>query len=142
MDQLQGRPRAALLEAMIEFDLAQGAPLKALDRADVLAKEFPRRPNAWFLRAAALQAAGRNLEAARALSSLARRTPADDPVGMGARIGLAAIFIGLEKAETACAMRAKTLSRPNAADNWQTALGVFPRLKDWDQLARNSCSAG
>jgi len=141
MDELQGRPRAALLEALIEFDLSQAAGDAALAHADELAKAFPRRPNAWFLRAAALQATGRDLEAARALSSLARRTPADDPVGMGARIGLAAIFIDLEKAETACAMRAKTLSRPNAADNWQTALGVFPRLKDWDQASRARCAA-
>jgi predicted Zn-dependent protease len=130
------------LEALIEFDLSQAAGDAALAHADELAKAFPRRPNAWFLRAAALQATGRDLEAARALSSLARRTPADDPVGMGARIGLAAIFIDLEKAETACAMRAKTLSRPNAADNWQTALGVFPRLKDWDQASRARCAAG
>lgn len=140
LDELQGRPRAALLEALITHDLGQDNPAKALALADTLAKEFPRRPNAWFLRAAALQASGRTLEAARALSSLARRTPPDDPVGMGARIGLSAIFIALEKADTACAMRAKTMSRVNAARHWKAALEAFPRLEQWDTRSRRQCT--
>ena len=141
LDELQGRPRAALLEALITHDLGQDNPAKALALADTLAKEFPRRPNAWFLRAAALQASGRALEAARALSSLARRTPPDDPVGMGARIGLSAIFIALEKADTACAMRAKTMSRVNAARHWKAALEAFPRLEQWDTQSRRHCAS-
>jgi hypothetical protein len=74
------------------------------------------------------------------LSSLARRTPPDDPVGMGARIGLSAIFIALEKADTACAMRAKTMSRVNAARHWKAALEAFPRLEQWDTQSRRQCT--
>jgi len=139
LDGLQGRPRAVLLEALIAFNLTAERPQQALDLADALAKEFPRRPNAWFLRAAALAASDRGLEAARALASLARRTPADDPVGMGARIGLATIFLTLDKAESACAMRAKVFSRPQAPANWKKAVEAFPQLHAWGEAAQSQC---
>jgi hypothetical protein len=107
--------------------------------AEKLASEFPRRPSAWFLRAATLQANARGLEAARALSSLARRTPADDPVGMGARLGLAAIFIELERKQQACAMQDKTFSRAQAQANWREAVLAFPILQDWQNTTKNAC---
>ena len=126
---LQGRPRAVLLERLIEHDLAGDRAAPALRHAEKLAADFPRRPSAWFMRAAALQANQRNMEAARALSALARRTSADDPVGMGARLGLAALFIELEQGEKACAMRMKIFARPTANDNWAAAAQAFPILK-------------
>ena len=138
---LQGRPQAVTLEALIAYDLANARPQQALDLADRLAKDFPRRPNAWFLRAASLQGLDRDLEAARALSSLARRTPADDPVGMGARIGLSAVFLALDKTETACAMRQKTFSRPNATQNWAKAVQAFAQLNDWGEATQTACPA-
>jgi hypothetical protein len=137
---LQGRPQAVALEALIAYDLANMRPQQALDLADRLAKAFPRRPNAWFLRAAALQGLERDLEAARALSSLARRTPADDPVGMGARLGLSAVFLSLGKVDTACAMRDKTFSRPNATQNWAKAIQAFAELKDWGVATQQACA--
>ncbi len=139
LDGLQGRPRAVLLEALIEYNLNAARLQPALDLADVLAKDFPRRPNAWFLRAAALSASDRGLEAARALASLARRTPADDPVGMGARIGLAAIFLTLDKTEQACAMRAKVFSRQQAPANWKKAVEAFPKLQAWGEATQSQC---
>ena len=137
---LQGRPRAVLLERLIEHDLAGAKPVAALRHAEKLAAGFPRRPSAWFMRAAALQANQRNMEAARALSALARRTPADDPVGMGARLGLAALFIELQQGEKACAMRIKIFARPTANDNWAAAAQTFPILKDWHKRTQALCS--
>lgn len=137
---LQGRPQAVLLEALIAHDLAAARPAQALAHAETLARYFPRRPSAWFMRAAALQANQRGVEAARALSALARRTPADDPVGMGARLGLAAIFVELERVEQACAMRGKIFSRPTANSNWSAAMKAFPMLGDWHQVTKAACS--
>ena len=128
---LPGRPKAVLLESLVEFDLSRNRPDTALRHAETLAAAFPRRPNAWFMRAAALQANQRFVEAARALSALAQRTPADDPVGMGARLGMAALFLDLDRAPQACAMRAKTFSRPQAPTIWQQAVDAFPVLTDW-----------
>ena len=137
---LQGRPRAVLLERLIDHDLAADKALAALRHAEILAADFPRRPSAWFMRAAALQANQRDMEAARALSALARRTPADDPVGMGARLGLAAVFIDLDQGEKACAMRAKIFARPTAQDNWRAAAKTFPILKGWHATTQQRCS--
>ena len=131
LDDLQGRPKAVLLEQLIAFDLSRNRPDRALQHAENLAAAFPRRPNAWFMRAAALQANQRFVEAARALSALAQRTPADDPVGMGARIGMAALFIDLQRQTQACAMRMKIFSRAQAPANWQQALDAFPVLAAW-----------
>lgn len=139
LETLQGRPRAVLLETLIDFDLAREKPEAALVLAEKLASEFPRRPSAWFLRAATLQANARGIEAARALSALAQRTPADDPVGMGARLGLAALFIGLDRTEQACAMQAKIFSRTQAQANWKEALTAFPILQTWHQTAQKTC---
>jgi hypothetical protein len=108
--------------------------------AEELASAFPRRPSAWFLRAATLQSNARGLEAARALSSLARRTPADDPVGMGARLGLAALFVGLERVEQACAMQTKIFSRAQAQANWKEAVTAFPILQGWQKTTQGACS--
>ena len=138
---LQGRPAAVLREVLVQFNLAQNAPDEALRIADLLAQDFPRRPSAWYLRAEALRANARDVEAARALSSLARRTPADDPVGMGARVGLAAIFTDLDKKPTACAMVDKIFARPQAAQNWAKAVEVFPLLVQWEREARG-CKSG
>ena len=91
-----------------------------------------RRLGSW--RAAALQANQRGLEAARALSSLAQRTPSDDPVGMGARLGLAALFVDLERGAQACAMREKIFSRPQAGATLARCQTGFPALKG---LAKN-----
>jgi tetratricopeptide (TPR) repeat protein len=139
LETLQGRPRAVLLETLIDFDLARNQPEAALPLAEKLASEFPRRPSAWFLRAATLQANARGIEAARALSSLARRTPADDPVGMGARLGLAAIFIELERKDQACAMQTKIFSRTQAQANWKEALTAFPILQNWQKIMQKTC---
>jgi predicted Zn-dependent protease len=139
LETLQGRPRAVLLETLIDFDLARNQPEAALPLAEKLASEFPRRPSAWFLRAATLQANARGIEAARALSSLARRTPADDPVGMGARLGLAAIFIELERKDQACAMQTKIFSRTQAQANWKEALTAFPILQNWQKITQKTC---
>ena len=136
---LQGRPQAVLLETLIEHDLARDKPAAALENAETLAANFPRRPAAWFWRAAALHANQRGLEAARALSSLAQRTPADDPVGMGARLGLAALFIDLERGTQACAMRQKIFSRPQAKTRWRDAVTAFPLLKQWQGTADKHC---
>ena len=136
---MQGRPQAVLLEALIEHDLAQGDLANALLHAEALAAGFPRRPSAWFWRAAALQANQRGLEAARALSSLAQRTPSDDPVGMGARLGLAALFVELERGAQACAMREKIFSRPQAGAHWRAAAKVFPPLNDWQKTIDDFC---
>ena len=136
---LQGRPQAVLLEALIGHDLARDGNAVALENAEILAANFPRRPSAWFWRAAALQANQRGLEAARALSSLAQRTPADDPVGMGARLGLAALFVGLERGAQACAMRQKIFSRPEAPARWRDAVTAFPLLKDWQDTTDRHC---
>ncbi len=130
---LQGRPKAVLLEILTAYDLQRNRPALALAHAEALAAGFPRRPAAWFMRAAALQANQRHLEAARALAALAQRTPANDPVGMGARLGMAALFVALERDAQACAMRAKIFSRPQAAENWQQAVTAFPILKGWRQ---------
>ena len=138
---LQGRPLANLREALVQINLARNAPEEALRIANLLAQDFPRRPSAWYLRAEALRVNGRNLEAARALSSLARRTPPDDPVGMGARVGLAAIFTNLGKKLKACAMVEKIFARTQAAQNWQKAIDVFPLLTTWERQAR-SCASG
>lgn len=140
LETLQGRPRAVLLETLIDFDLARNQPKAALALAEELASAFPRRPSAWFLRAATLQANARGLEAARALSSLARRTPADDPVGMGARLGLAALFVGLERVEQACAMQTKIFSRAQAQANWKEAVTAFPILQGWQKTTQGACS--
>ena len=123
--ELQGRPIANLYEALVQINLARNAPAEALRIADLLAQEFPRRPSAWYLRAEALRVNDRDLEAARALSSLAKRTPPDDPVGMGARVGLAAIFTDLGEKPKACAMMEKIFARSQAAQNWQKAIDVF-----------------
>lgn len=139
---LQSRPKAALLEVFITYDLQNAQPEKALIQAEKLAANFPRRPAAWFLRAAALQASARGIEATRALAALAQRTPADDPVGMGARLGMAALFVELERGEQACAMRAKIFSRPNARDNWQAASTAFPILDGWHAVTQKACRAG
>ncbi len=136
---LQGRPQAALLEALMTHDLASGNATRALPLAEKLAADFPRRPSAWFFRAAVLAANQRHMESARALAALAGRTPADDPVGMGARLGLAALFVALERGEQACAMRAKIFSRPQAADTWQTAITAFPLLADWQATTDGAC---
>lgn len=136
---LQGRPRAVLLEALIGYDLKRDRNAQALVHAEELASGFPRRPSAWFWRAAALEANQRGLEAARALSALAQRTPADDPVGMGARLGLAAIFIGLERGDQACAMRQKIFSRPEADNRWRDATKAFPLLEDWQKTTTRHC---
>ncbi|HAL85369.1 MAG TPA: hypothetical protein DCP12_06970 [Rhodobiaceae bacterium] len=138
---LQGRPLANLREALVQINLARNAPEEALRIADLLAQDFPRRPSAWYLRAEALRVNGRDLEAARALSSLARRTPPDDPVGMGARVGLAAIFTNLGEKPKACAMVEKIFARTQAAQNWQKAIDVFPLLTTWERQAR-SCATG
>lgn len=139
LSELQGRPKAVMLEALIAHDLAEGRAAKALPHAELLAIDFPRRPSAWFYRAAALAANERTLEGARALASLAGRTPADDPVGMGARLGLAALFIDLERTDQACEMRAKIFSRPQSGALWKTALGAFPMLGDWQSTADKAC---
>ena len=136
---MQGRPRAVLLEALVEHDLTRARPIEALIHAETLAANFPRRPSAWFWRAAALQANQRGLEAARALSSLAQRTPSDDPVGMGARLGLAALFVDLQRGAQACAMREKIFSRPQAAARWRDAAQAFPPLKDWQKTTDRYC---
>ena len=136
---MQGRPRAVLLEALVEHDLTRARPVEALIHAETLAANFPRRPSAWFWRAAALQANQRGLEAARALSSLAQRTPSDDPVGMGARLGLAALFVDLQRGAQACAMREKIFSRPQAAARWRDAAQAFPPLKDWQKTTDRYC---
>jgi len=137
---LQGRPKAVLLEALAAFDLDAKRPVQALAHAEKLAAAFPRRPAAWFIRAAALSANERHLEAARALAALAQRTPATDPVGMGARLGMAAVFIALERETQACAMKAKIFSRPQASANWRQAVTAFPILADW-QRATDICPA-
>lgn len=139
LTELQGRPQAVMLEALIAHDLAEGLAMKALPHAERLAADFPRRPSAWFYRAAVLAANDRTLEGARALASLAGRTPADDPVGMGARLGLAALFVELERSDQACAMRAKIFSRPHSANLWKTALGAFPMLSDWQATTDKAC---
>ncbi len=139
---LQGRPRAILLEMLTREALANNRPQQALAHADELAAAFPRRPSAWFLRAAALRGGKRHLEAARALSTLARRTPPDDPVGMGARLGLAALFIDLDRRQQACAMRAKIFSRPTAKQNWRQAEKAFDELKNWHRQTRKACTTG
>ena len=139
LTQLQGRPQAVLLEALIAYDLVNQRAPNALPHAEKLAADFPRRPSAWFYRAAVLAANGRTLEGARALASLAGRTPADDPVGMGARLGLAALFVELERRDQACAMRDKIFSRPQSGDVWRTAIGAFPMLGDWQETAEKAC---
>lgn len=136
---MQGRPKAVLLEALIEHDLARNETVSALAYAEALAVGFPRRPSAWFWRAAALQANQRGLEAARALSSLAQRTPSDDPVGMGARLGLAALFVDLQRGAQACAMRQKIFSRPQAQTRWRDARDAFPPLKEWQKSTDRFC---
>ena len=141
LSELQGRPIANLYEALVQINLARNAPAEALRIADLLAQEFPRRPSAWYLRAEALRVNDRNLEAARALSSLAKRTPPDDPVGMGARVGLAAIFTNLGEKPKACAMMEKIFARAQAAQNWQKAADVFPVLAAWERQAR-ACAPG
>ena len=141
LSELQGRPIANLYEALVQINLARKAPEEALRIADLLAQEFPRRPSAWYLRAEALRVNDRDLEAARALSSLAKRTPPDDPVGMGARVGLAAIFTNLGEKTKACAMIDKIFARSQAAQNWQKAIDVFPLLSAWERQAR-SCAVG
>lgn len=137
---LQGRPQAVLLEALMDYDLANRRAAKALSHAEKLAANFPRRPSAWFYRAAVLAANQRHMEGARALASLAGRTPADDPVGMGARLGLSALFIELQRHEQACAMRAKIFSRPQAPALWQTAVGAFPLLGAWHETTERACA--
>lgn len=137
---VQGRPQAVLLEALMTHDLAQDMPMRALAHAEKLAANFPRRPSAWFFRAAVLAANQRHMEGARALASLAGRTPADDPVGMGARLGLAALFIELERRDQACAMRAKIFSRPQAGEVWQTAVTAFPLLHGWHEATQQGCA--
>lgn len=141
LSELQGRPIANLYEALVQINLARNTPEEALRIADLLAQEFPRRPSAWYLRAEALRVNDRDLEAARALSSLAKRTPPDDPVGMGARVGLAAIFTNLGEGPKACAMMEKIFARSQAAQNWQKATNVFPLLTTWERQAR-SCASG
>ena len=141
LSELQGRPIANLYEALVQINLARNAPAEALRIADLLAQEFPRRPSAWYLRAEALRVNDRDLEAARALSSLAKRTPPDDPVGMGARVGLAAIFTNLGEKPKACAMMEKIFARSQAAQNWQKATDVFPMLAAWERQAR-ACALG
>ena len=136
LSDLQGRPVANLRETLVHINLARNAPEEALLMADLLAQDFPRRPSAWYLRAEALRANGRDLEAARALSGLARRTPPDDPVGMGARVGLAAIFTDLGEKPKACAMVEKIFARTQAAQNWAQAVDVFPLLTTWEAQAR------
>lgn len=140
LSDLQGRPQAVLLEALVQHYLAIEDTKAALDKADRLARDFPRRPGAWFLRAAALQDAGRQMEAARALSSLMKRTPADDPVGMGARLGLAAGFVALDKRDTACAVHRKIFTRPHAADLWQQTGDAFPYVRGWAETLQRSCA--
>lgn len=139
LDDLQGRPQAALLEALIAHDLDTQQAARALPLVEKLAADFPRRPSAWFLRAAVLAANQRQIEAARALASLAERTPADDPVGMGARLGLAALFIDLNRPEQACAMRDKIFSRPQAATLFATAKQAFPLLGAWQKTTDGGC---
>ena len=141
LSDLQGRPIANLHEALVQINLARNEPEEALRIADLLAQEFPRRPSAWYLRAEALRVNDRDLEAARALSSLAKRTPPDDPVGMGARVGLAAIFTNLGEKPKACAMMEKIFERSQAAQNWQKATDVFPMLTAWERQAR-ACALG
>lgn len=139
---LQGRPQAALLEALAAHDLEAGRPAAALAHAEKLAAAFPRRPGAWFTRASALQANRRTLEAARSLSVLARQTPADDPVGMSARLGLAAVFVAMDETEKACQMQAKTLSRRGAAARRAAAAQAFPQLTDWEAVLAVACAGG
>ena len=141
LSELQGRPIANLYEALVHINLARNAPAEALRIADLLAQEFPRRPSSWYLRAEALRVNDRDLEAARALSSLAKRTPPDDPVGMGARVGLAAIFTNLGEKPKACAMMEKIFARSQAVQNWQKATDVFPMLTAWERQAR-ACALG
>ena len=136
---LQGRPQAALLEALIAHDLDAAEAARAMPLAEKLAAEFPRRPSAWFFRAAVLAANQRQIEAARALAALAERTPANDPVGMGARLGLAALFMDLNRQEQACAMRDKIFSRPQATTIWSTAKQAFPLLSDWQKTTDSGC---
>ncbi|GIR46390.1 MAG: hypothetical protein CM15mP55_3660 [Hyphomicrobiales bacterium] len=100
--------------------------------ADLLAQEFPRRPSAWYLRAEALRVNDRDLEAARALSSLAKRTPPDDPVGMGARVGLAAIFTNLGEKPKACAMMEKIFARAAGG----------PKLAEGNRCISDACCMG
>ena len=139
LSDLQGRPQAVLLEALIQHYLDSNDIEAALAKADRLARDFPRRPGAWFLRAAALQQAGRQMEAARALSSLMKRTAADEPVGMGARLGLAASFVALDKRDTACAAHRKIFIRPQAAELWAQTGDAFPYLRDWAAILQETC---
>ena len=147
MAALQARPRAILLEALVREALArqaagaEGAAAEALQYGDALVAEFPRRPSAWFLRAAALQQNDRNFEAARTLSALVRNTPADDPIGMGARLGLAALFVALDKRAQACAMQRKIFSHPHATQNWQQAAQLFNEVKTWRVTMNKACPA-
>ena len=60
---------------------------------------------------------------------------------MGARIGLSAVFLALDKTETACAMRQKTFSRPNATQNWAKAVQAFAQLNDWGEATQTACPA-
>ena len=139
LSDLQGRPQAVLLEALIQHYLDSDDIEAALAKADRLARDFPRRPGAWFLRAAALQQAGRQMEAARALSSLMKRTAADEPVGMGARLGLAASFVALDKRDTACAAHRKIFIRPQATELWAQTGDAFPYLRDWAAILQETC---
>lgn len=140
LSDLQGRPQAVLLEALIQHYLNADDTQAALAKADRLARDFPRRPGAWFLRAAALQQAGRQMEAARALSSLMKRTAADEPVGMGARLGLAASFVALDKRDTACAVHRKIFIRPQAAELWAQTGDAFPYVRDWASVLQDNCA--
>ena len=90
LSELQGRPLPICMRRCAD-NLARNAPAEALRIADPLAQEFPRRPSAWYLRAEAC-ASMTATSKRRAPSSLAKRTPPDDPVGMGARVGLAGNF--------------------------------------------------
>ena len=120
------------MEALIEHDLARDDAANALVHAEALAAGFPRRPSAWFWRAAALQANQRGLEAARALSSLAQRTPSDDPVGMGARLGLAASVCRSRARRASLCHAEKIFSRPQAG-TLARCRQAFPPLKDWQK---------
>ena len=109
--------------------------VEALIHAETLAANFPRRPSAWFWRAAAAPISAADDEKRRAtLSSLAQRTPSDDPPAWARGSGLAALFVDLQRGAQLRHARENIFTPAPPAARWRDAAQAFPRRA---RLAKN-----
>ena len=136
---MQGRPHAVLLEALVEHDLTRERPAR---RRLSMLKHWPSisqgRPSAWFCALPLCRPISAGWKR-RALYPHWRSAPRPMIRSAWARGSAWLPCLSICSAVTRPAPCAKIFSRPQAESRWRNAAQAFPPLKDWQKTTDRYC---